>query len=592
MTPAAVTPRPLLRLAGLLCACLAAAAWLALSATPAAAHASLVSTTPADGASLDAGPDELVLEFSESVSVPSGGVRVYDSSGEPLAGVDAGLGEDPSVVVADVPDDLGDDTYIVTWQVTSADGHPVRGAFVFLVGDAAGASDELVADIFAGGDDGVVTTAAAVARWLEYAAVLLAAGGALFLARVRRTGDRSRLLGLVRRTALAGVVVTVVGVALQAALTSGAGLAGMVAPEALADTALSGYGASAAVRLLGLAALLAGLSGLAAGRAQIALVGAVVAAASFALTGHTLTTEPRWLVLTADVAHLLAAAVWFGGLALLLLALRHTRVTDDPVAAGGLVARFSALASVAIVVVGVAGLALAWVEVRVPRALVSTAYGWTMIAKLAVVALVAAIGVYNNRRLVPALARLTTATADLGDGVSRRVPAGGSDDAGATRGGSDLDAATRAWQRLRRTVGIEVVGIMAVLAVTAVLVNLPPAAEAAGVTGAYSVYEEMDEYLVNLTVDPNRAGRNEVHLYLLTPQGRPVADAVEHLHLELSLPEEDIGPIERAPNIVGPGHWLLVGNELSLPGRWEIDVVAQVSRFEQLTTTITVVVGG
>lgn len=462
MTSGAVPLRPLARSLALAWACLAAAALVALAlvvaaATPAAAHAVLESTTPADGATLDAPPSELRLEFSEPVALPDGGVRVFDSSGEPLAGVDAGAGEEPSTVVAHLPEGLGDDTYIVTWRVTSADGHPIRGAFVFTVGEAAGASDELVADLFASGDDPVVTTAAAVARWAEYAVVLLAAGGALFLARVTRRAD-PRAQRLLRRSVLAGLVVTVVGVGLQAALTSGAGLAGVVAPDALADTALSGYGLSAAVRVLGLALLLAGLGPLRAGRPQLALVGAAAAAASFALTGHTLTTQPRWLVLGADVAHLFAAAVWFGGLALLLVALRHTRVADDPVAAGDLVARFSGLASVAVVAVGLAGLALAWAEIRVPRALVSTAYGWTMVAKLAVVAAVAAAGLYNNRRLVPTLARVTAAAADLGDGVRRRVPAGGSADAGG-QPADDVAAASRAWQHLRRTVGGEVVGI-------------------------------------------------------------------------------------------------------------------------------------
>lgn len=91
----------------------------------------------------------------------------------------------------------------------------------------------------------------------------------------------------------------------------------------------------------------------------------------------------------------------------------------------------------------VAGLALAWVEVRNLRALLAAPYGRTLAVKTTIVAAVLTVGAYNNRILVPAI---------------RRAPGEWSP----------------AWRRLRWTVRIEVIGLVAALAATAILVDRPP----------------------------------------------------------------------------------------------------------------------
>ena len=102
-------------------------------ATPAAAHASLISIDPADGARLDESPDVVRLTFSERVSVGLGGVRVLDADGNPVQ--DGAARADGEVVEVDLQPDLPDGTYVVTYRVVSADGHPVRGGSVFGVGE-------------------------------------------------------------------------------------------------------------------------------------------------------------------------------------------------------------------------------------------------------------------------------------------------------------------------------------------------------------------------------------------------------------------------------------------------------------------------
>src|SRR5699024_2795291 len=102
-----------------------------LSAAPAAGHATLLGTDPADGEVLTEAPDVVVLTFNESVQTQPDAVRLLDADGQPLPSEAASV--DQTVEIA-VPDELAEGTYIVDWRVVSADGHPVAGAFTFAVG--------------------------------------------------------------------------------------------------------------------------------------------------------------------------------------------------------------------------------------------------------------------------------------------------------------------------------------------------------------------------------------------------------------------------------------------------------------------------
>jgi copper transport protein len=287
-----------------------------------------------------------------------------------------------------------------------------------------------------------------LSRWVTYSAVLLAAGGALFLTAIhdRKAAERRLLAIVVTGAALVGVVGTVAGVFLHNIEVAGIG--GAAARDVALMMALlpTPDGIASVVRVGGLALLLtavpATLSGRRRGGALVA--GGGVAVLSFALAGHTVTAEPRWLALIADACHTIAAAMWFGGLVLLGIVLHRRSDSSDPVEGATMVARFSAWATGAVLMVVVAGLVLAWVEVRSPRVLFAAPYGWTLAVKAAMVAAVVTVGAYNNRFLVPA--------------IRRAAPGEWSP----------------AWRRLRWTVRIEAIGLVAALAATAVLVDRPP----------------------------------------------------------------------------------------------------------------------
>ncbi len=108
-----------------------------LSAPPAAAHNTLRSTDPADGSTVATAPAQVTLTFDQPAMdlgtqiVVTGPDGVVVSEG-PVQLVDVSVVQPLAVA-------LPAGAYTVDWRVTSADGHPLSGAFTFTTTEAVGA---------------------------------------------------------------------------------------------------------------------------------------------------------------------------------------------------------------------------------------------------------------------------------------------------------------------------------------------------------------------------------------------------------------------------------------------------------------------
>jgi copper transport protein len=547
-------------------------------AAPALAHAVLVESVPADRSALTAPPDEVRLTFSEPVEAVPGALRVFDAEAER---VDLGpeVGDDPAVVAVALPPDVPDGGYVVTYRVTSADSHVIAGVLTFTVGDAPEVGDELLAELFGGAGSGVTGVLGPLLRGAGYVATLLSAGAFAIAGGVlRRNDDRAFARRVGRGAAGVGMATAVLAVPVQAAAVTGAGLVGGLASGALGEVMASSFGTATVVRVVGLLALSVGWRAggeRSLARAVVPGLGAVVALASFLFDGHQRSMDPMALLVAADAVHLAAGSVWFAGVVLLVPALRRPAgdgaegiapgatgsPAGSPADAAGVVARFSSLALVAALAVLVSGLAMSSVLVGSPAALTTTSYGRTLLLKLGAVAIVLVLAVVNRQRLVPAIVR------------------------------RDRDAgSTAAWGQLRRTMQVEALLVVVVLLVTGTLVSQRPAVVEAGLAGSLQTGAPItDELTVDLVIDPNRAGMNTLHLYVVEATGRPT-DTVEDLRIELTYLPEGIGPIELELFPVGPGHWTGTVDAFAFPGPWEVRVVAAVGRFEDASVTLPVTV--
>ena len=489
-------------------------------------------------------------------------MRVFDADARR---VDDGAPTHPSsreVAVA-LDSGLARGTYTVAWHVVSADAHPVHGAFVFHVGAPGAKPAGIAAEVLH--DDGgstAVRVAFSVDRFLAFALILFCFGGTAALALVVRPDDevehvRRRLFGVVAIAALALAAVTVVGLPLQAAVAGGLPFDAAVRWASVSAVLHTRFGEVWAVRA-GLALVLAALAfvlrrGVSQGELVLSmalLVGGGLVATP-AAAGHAGVSGPFAFV--TDVAHMQAAALWTGGLALVVAALVFAGSGRWPLAARA-VPRFSTIAVWAVAVLVLSGVISGYLQVREWRGLWETTYGLLLLAKVALVLPILALGAYNNRFAVPKLRAET--------------------------------ASPRQQRRFLRTAGVELVLMATVVGVTAMLVNQPPARAQLEPTGPQAVTAELGNLELNLVVDPATVGPNQIHLYLLGADGRPANVAAADVLA--SLPSRGIGPLRFPAHPAGPGHSIVHGANLPLPGTWQLTVEARRGEFEALSATVSI----
>jgi copper transport protein len=402
----------------------------------ASAHTKLESSAPADGSTSDTPVDEVVLRFTLPVTALGDGMVIDGPAGTVAA--DVAAAEGGLVLVATPAEPLPAGAYAVTWTAAAQDGHPLEGSLDFTV---AGTEPDEEADGDAGhdmgdmGDDAdhdmgddtghdmghdtghdpaamdspAADAAAAVARVGSAVALwggLVAAGALVFAGLVLRGPDREDVpvvLGPVRWTGLLILAGLATHVAAGSVHMAHGDIAAAFSPASIADSLTGATRWALGLQAVGATALVAG-TGRTLPASWLAVLGSVLVGAGHVLGGHSNTAEPRWLVLTADVAHLVAAATWVGGVVAMALLLRRRRRDGRALDAALIGARFSVVAAVAVAVVGAAGVVLAVEILDRPAQLWESPWGLLLLAKIAVVAVVGAIGTYNHFRVVPKLA--------------------------------------------------------------------------------------------------------------------------------------------------------------------------------------------
>ena len=103
-----------------------------VGAVPAHAHATMVATSPEEGAVLDALPAQVSFAFSEPMD-PVAYVVVTAPDGTALADGDPVV---DGKIITQAVDDAGDGTYLMAVKAVSQDGHPLTGRVEFVVGEA------------------------------------------------------------------------------------------------------------------------------------------------------------------------------------------------------------------------------------------------------------------------------------------------------------------------------------------------------------------------------------------------------------------------------------------------------------------------
>lgn len=412
---------------------LAALLGLALAPAAARAHTTVERTSPAAGDTLAASPPEIRLRFTGRVEPALTVLTLVRGGAHVAAGGSVVEGSDGHEYVLPLTAALPPGSYQVRWRTAGADGHVLEGSWSFVV-EGEGAAPAPRPDTAAvaaaaevpppvqpvsrtGGPLGVAV------RWLWFASLLGMVGAAAFRFGVLRRLARDeahrevavRAEGAVWFVALAAAALSVLSLLgrlwVQAqSLGGGSAWDGAQLEALLTRTA---WGLAWTLQAIATVAFVVGLMIVRAPHGRSAgwlgaAVAAILLAAVPALSGHAVGVEgANGLAILSDALHVLGAGVWLGTLAAVLAvgipaALSTPGPSGPSVAA--LVSAFSPLALAGAALVAVTGVVNTVFQLGALPDLWTTAYGRTLLIKLSLLGLVAALGFYHWRRAGPALA--------------------------------------------------------------------------------------------------------------------------------------------------------------------------------------------
>ncbi|MEU0028722.1 copper resistance protein CopC [Streptomyces sp. NPDC006335] len=384
---------------------LAACGLLLTTAGPASAHAALTGSDPQQGVVVDKAPDQVSLTFSEKVALSNDSLRVLDPKGK---AVQEGKPFEVSgtTYAVKLHSGLPDGTYTVTYQVVSADSHPVAGAFTFSIGAPSTTSVSVSGDTAGGG---VVGWLYGFGRYMSYAGFIVLVGGAAFVLGCWQRGAGVRpMQRLVVGGWLTLTASTLLLLLLRGSYTGSGKVGDVFDLDLLGNVLQTKAGAALVSRLLLLAAAALFISVLFGAYDKredeekrdltfgLAIGGTVVAAglaASWAMAEHASVGLQAGIAMPVDVVHLLAVAAWLGGLTALLVALYRSEAPIESAA----VRRFSQVAFGSVVALVATGVYQSWRQLGSWSAFTGTRYGQLLLVKIGLVALLVGIAFISRR---------------------------------------------------------------------------------------------------------------------------------------------------------------------------------------------------
>ncbi len=553
---------------------IATALYAAVGSQTVSAHANLLRSSPAAGASLQSAPDRVIIWFTEPVEPTFSEISIIAADGRRIeSGVARGDPTEPTALTAELPP-LPDGTYTVAWRnVSTVDGHAVRGSFSFSIGQPA------PVQAASRGAPLLQSRADPWQRWALFLGAVLIVGGLVFELLVASpalgaydsespTGRAaSKLSGRMVGLLAAGFALVAAGMAGQLAqqvsLATGDPLF-RVPGRAVFDV----LGGSVWGRLWTARAALfaqAAVCVWAAARARrdqdegtvpgllsdspfagIALALGVGALGATTLMSHSaaVPADVRWPAVANDFLHITAASAWAGGVLCMAFVvpvlLKMPEGHDRRAALSALVQRFTTVALLSAGSVAITGTFSGWMQVTEPSA-VKSPYGWTLVAKVALLAPLVLVAVVNSYVVRPRLA-----------------------------------AEDKAGNRLWRLVTVEAALFALVLLAVGWLASMEPARQYASRTQAAVQKDarfetEVEGARLDITVTPVELGYNLIAVKLRDRRGDPITDATE-VRARLVYRGEDLGAEFISGLNHGDGLWIVHGAPMNVAGDWQAEV--------------------
>ena len=537
-------------------------------------HATLLRTVPPANSRLEQAPPRVELHFNEGIEEIFNGVKVLNRNGLPVHSAQATLSRNRRELSVALKDNIPNGIYTVSWRATSSDGHQIGGNFGFSVGEEFQASEMFAGQPETG--ENWPSFSMAVTRWLYFLGMMIFVGGftfgALILVPVIKHPELeipAEVLTAMRRPFLRFfswswvvlLVTAIFNLLFKAAAMADSTLLGAANRDILtAVISSSQYG-----RMWGVGMVLILVSGIlfwlyrniwtapqdTSKSALLLYLGTALGALllfTVSNSGHAAAvTEWKAVALGSDVLHLMATAIWVGGLVYLVLLMRSLSAAEPPLRAqllGEVIPRFSRMAQFCVLTIVLTGAYTAWIHIPSWSAFVTTWYGWTLLTKIFLVLPLLAIGAVNLLVIKPQLRKSLL-----------------------EQGEKALEATFGVLKRFRPLVQVEVVLGVVILLVVTVLTNLSPAATAT--SGGPSLVSNRTDFDITLLIEPNQVGHNQVQVLVKDQEGNSVD--LENVLLDVMMTDMDM-PWQRLEATLQEDGSYRTEAVLGMAGNWRVNI--------------------
>lgn len=340
------------------------------------AHATLIESIPKQNSVNQNPPNAIILNFNERLENGLYHIRVYDHTGMSVTNNDARMSKDQQQLNLELPT-LREGSYTVSYRVISADGHPISASYVFHIGDESVASgqSESMQHEHQGTRFGIYDIALYTLKAWYYLSMILLAGMLLWMAGKPASISTSNLSSQwLLHLKLSFLLSLLIWIGLQ--------LPGLIEVWSINEFVSLLNTSLGRLWAIHLAAALLGFVMLRRNR-YIDISYALILLAAKATSGHSAATEFIWASMSLDMIHLLAAALWSGGLLIIIANWKRQRTQ-----ALTFLPTFSQFAWISIVGLSLTGVLITFFLIPSLDYLLYSAWGIALLIKTALVFIV------------------------------------------------------------------------------------------------------------------------------------------------------------------------------------------------------------
>jgi len=550
------------------------------------AHPFLLDSEPSQAGNAAIGTTQIITKYSEAVEIDFSELKVFDSNGNQIDNGDTAYYEgESSLVITTSP--LEDGTYTVTSKVLSkVDGHLVRAAIIFGVGEA-----QVNASLLESQDESETTfLPEAAARFpgiVGQTVVLGSAISAIAIWGTQRKHFGKENLTLINQTyrskfskitgaALVGVLVSnFVMLAVQTVRLETSPI------DVLGTT----FGATWLIRMI-ITIILLGIWFWMERKPHLTnkkhvpmLIVSLALIFTTTMFGHGTASE---LVapMILDYVHNLLASVWIGGIIFFSFVILPTLAKLDWMEKEktvlAILPRYSGMVTIALGILIITGPTLLWFLESDVTSITNSTYGLLIFAKIFLALIMIGLGAYFQFKVQ------RPAVKNLGGAIGAGVFGFGEKPPDVSKEGFEPPtiealASKKLVKPLKASavIGIILLGVVSLLVNSSLPAGEVQTAEAQTATFGFSSVLFSEQAKFDVSVLPVGVGPNTISVIVSTIDGEPMSD-VSGLKIKVSNPQRNISPIEISTIQSSDEVTKFEGEAtFGFAGTWQIEIEAQ-----------------